>query len=402
MAPENGEKPTTDLALSGVRVLDLSRILAGPYCTQLLGDLGADVIKIERPGIGDDTRRWGPPFLEGPDGATEESGYYLAINRNKRSAEIDVHSPEGREAILRLLETSDVLIENFKVGDLARAGLDYASLRERFPRLVYCSISGFGQTGPNAHRTGYDLLAQGWGGIMSLTGEPDGQPMKVAVGIVDMMTGMYAAAGILAALRHRDRTGRGQAIDVALVDVMTAWLANEGVSTLLTGRDPVRRGNQHPSIVPYQVFAVRDGHVIIACGNDDQYQKLCRILAADHLATDPRFTTNPQRLRHRDELISLLSLIIAQRSKAELLAAMEAASIPGGPINTVTEVFDDPQALTREMRIEMAHPAASSGVVPLIGNPLKLSATPVRYRLAPPLCGEHTEEVLGQITVEGI
>ena len=227
-----------DSALSGVRVLDLSRILAGPYCTQLLGDLGADVIKIERPGVGDDTRRWGPPFLDGPDGATEESAYYLAINRNKRSAEIDLHSAAGREAILRLLETSDVLIENFKVGDLARAGLDYESLKERFPRLVYCSISGFGQTGPNAHRTGYDLLAQGWGGIMSLTGEPDGQPMKVAVGIVDMMTGMYAAAGILAALRHRDRTGQGQAIDVALVDVMTAWLANEGVATLLTGRDP--------------------------------------------------------------------------------------------------------------------------------------------------------------------
>ncbi|MDH6198605.1 crotonobetainyl-CoA:carnitine CoA-transferase CaiB-like acyl-CoA transferase [Mycobacterium frederiksbergense] len=392
----------TGSALSGVRILDLSRILAGPYCTQLLGDLGADVIKIERPGVGDDTRQWGPPFLEGPDGDTQESGYYLSANRNKRSAEIDLHSAEGHKAILDLLENCDVLIENFKVGDLARAGLDYATLAPRFPGLIYCSISGFGQTGPNAHRPGYDLLAQGWGGIMSLTGDPEGEPIKVAVGIVDIMTGMYAATGILAALRHRDRTGEGQAIDVALVDVMTSWLANEGVNTLLTGRDPIRRGNQHPSIVPYQVFAVRDGHVIIACGNDDQYQKLCRILAVEELADDPRFCTNPQRLRHRDELIPLIADIAAKWSKAELISAMETAGVPGGPINTLTEVFEDPQAIARGMRIEMPHSAATSGVVPLIGNPLKLSATPIAYRLPPPQRGEHTTQVLRQTATQGV
>lgn len=391
----------TGSALSGVRILDLSRILAGPYCTQLLGDLGADVIKVERPGIGDDTRQWGPPFLEGVNGDTEESGYYLSANRNKRSAEIDLRSSEGRDAILRLLETCDVLIENFKVGDLARAGLDYATLARRFPRLVYCSISGFGQSGPNAHRPGYDLLAQAWGGIMSLTGDPEGEPTKVAVGIVDIMTGMYAATGILAALRHRDRTGKGQAIDIALVDVMTAWLANEGVNTLLTGRDPVRRGNQHPSIVPYQVFAVRDGHVIIACGNDDQYRKLCRILAIEELAIDPRFCTNPQRLRHRHELVPLVAKVVGEWSKSDLIDAMEAAGVPGGPINTLTEVFADPQAAARDMRIEMSHPAAASGVVPLIGNPLKLSATPVSYRLPPPQCGEHTTQILNEITSQG-
>jgi crotonobetainyl-CoA:carnitine CoA-transferase CaiB-like acyl-CoA transferase len=388
-------------ALSGVRVLDLSRILAGPYCTQLLGDLGADVIKVERPGVGDDTRQWGPPFLLGEQGETDESGYYLSANRNKRSVEIDLRAPEGREAILRLLETCDVLIENFKVGDLARVGLDYATLREQFPGLVYCSISGFGQTGPNAHRPGYDLLAQGWGGIMSLTGEPDGEPMKVAVGIVDIMTGMYAAAGILAALRHRDRTGEGQAIDVALVDVMTSWLANEGVNTLLTGQVPVRRGNQHPSIVPYQVFAVRDGHLIVACGNDDQYQKLCRILGRDELAVDPRFSTNPQRLRNRDELVRLLVDAVSTWDRAALLKEMENAGVPGGPINTLPEVFDDPQAAARSMRIEMPHASSATGVVPLIGNPLKLSATPVSYRLAPPTLGQDTKTVLSEIKMEG-
>jgi crotonobetainyl-CoA:carnitine CoA-transferase CaiB-like acyl-CoA transferase len=392
----------TDSALSGVRILDLTRILAGPYCTQLLGDLGADVIKIERPGYGDDTRQWGTPTAEGPYGAIRDSGYYLSANRNKRSAEIDVHSASGREVVLRLLQNSDVLIENFKVGDLARAGLDYESLKGRFPRLVYCSISGFGQTGPNARRPGYDLLAQGWGGIMSLTGEPAGQPMKVAVGIVDIMTGMYAAAGILAALRHRDRTGHGQAIDVALVDVMTSWLVNEGVDTLLTGRNPLRRGNQHPSIVPYQLFAVQDGHVIIACGNDNQYQKLCTILGVENLATDRRFATNPLRLRHRDELISLISPIIASWSEAQILATMEASGIPGGPINTLTEVFDDPQTLAREMRIEMEHPSSSTGIVPLIGNPLKLSATPVSYRRSPPLRGQHTEQVIRESTPGGV
>lgn len=388
-------------ALEGVRVLDLSRILAGPYCTQLLGDLGADVIKVERPGVGDDTRRWGPPFVPGVDGPTAESAYYLSANRNKRSVEIDLQSETGRETVLSLLEHCDVVIENYKDGDLARVGLDYPTLAEQFPHLVFCSISGFGRTGPNAHRPGYDLLAQGWGGIMSLTGEPDGDPMKVAVGIVDIMTGMYAATAVLAALRHRDRVGQGQQIDVALVDVMTAWLANEGVSGLLTGQDPVRRGNQHPSIVPYQPFATADGHLIVACGNDEQFIRLCGVLGANHLADDDRFRTNPARLVHRDELVELLVPLIAQHGKADLLATLESVGVPAGPINTVLEAFADPQAVAREMRIEMPHSAAASGVVPLIGNPLKLSATPVTYRHPPPQLGEHTEEVLAELTLKG-
>jgi crotonobetainyl-CoA:carnitine CoA-transferase CaiB-like acyl-CoA transferase len=385
-------------ALAGVVVVDLSRILAGPYCTQLLGDLGADVIKVERPLVGDDTRHWGPPFLAGPAGPTAESAYYLSANRNKRSVELDLGSSCGQAKLGELLDSADVLVENFKIGDLARYGLDYESLKARFPRLVYCSISGFGRTGPNAHRPGYDLLAQGWGGIMSLTGEPDGEPMKVAVGIVDIMTGMYAATAILAALRHRDRVGRGQLVDLALVDVMTAWLANEGVATLMTGESPVRRGNQHPSIVPYQVFAVSDGHVIVACGNDQQFARLCRVLEVDDLVTDSRFATNPARLRNRDELIALLTPVIAARGRRELLDAIEHAGVPGGPINTVAEAFADPQAIARGMRVEMSHRASSTGVVSLIGNPTKLSETPVQYRLPPPMRGEHTDRVLAELT----
>lgn len=388
-------------ALDGIRILDLSRILAGPYCTQLLGDLGADVIKVERPGVGDDTRRWGPPFVLGADQPTDESAYYLSANRNKRSVEIDLQTKAGRDTVLAMLTECDVVIENYKCGDLARMGLDYETLAVRFPRLVFCSISGFGRTGPNAHRPGYDLLAQGWGGIMSLTGEPDGNPMKVAVGIVDIMTGMYAATGVLAALRHRDQTGQGQAIDVALVDVMTAWLANEGVSALLTEQEPVRRGNQHPSIVPYQPFETTDGYIIIACGNDDQFARLCHVIGAEHLIEDDRFQSNPVRLIHRSELVAQLVPLILQHGRAELLSKLETAGVPCGPIHSVLEAFANPQAAAREMRIEMPHTAAASGVVPLIGNPLKLSATPVTYRFPPPMLGQHTEEVLAELHLKG-
>lgn len=384
--------------LSGLRVLDLSRILAGPTCTQLLGDLGADVIKIERPGAGDDTRSWGPPFVTGPDGRpTHNSAYYLSANRNKRSVAIDISSPEGAATARRLAAACDIVVENFKVGGLAKYGLDHASLRTEHPSLIWCSITGFGQTGPNAHRPGYDITAQGFGGIMSLTGEPEGEPVKVGVGIADVMCGMYAASAILAALHHRDRTGEGQHIDVALVDTQVAWLVNEGVNYLTSGALPRRRGNQHPNIVPYQVFAARDGHLIVAVGNDSQFARFCDLLGRPDLPRDPRFATNPARLEHRNAIVSILSDLIAERSRDELLEAMEASGVPGGPVNRLDEVFASDQVAARGMRIEMPHPQAAGGKVALIGNPLKFSATPVSYRRHPPVCGEHTGEVLSEI-----
>ena len=307
-------------ALDGLRILDLTRILAGPTCTQLLGDLGADVIKIERPGRGDDTRTWGPPFVRGADGEdTSESAYYLCANRNKRSVAVDLATAEGAELVRRLAARSDVLIENFKVGALQRYGLGYDDLKDEFPGLVYCSITGFGQTGPNAHRAGYDLLAQGYGGIMSLTGEPDGEPMKVGVGIADIVCGMYAATAILAALRHRDRTGRGQHIDLALVDTQMAWLVNEGTNYLTSGELPRRRGNEHPNIVPYGVFETADGHVIVAVGNDAQYERFCEFLGAPELASDERYRTNAGRLAHREELVAELARRVRKLSNAEVL-----------------------------------------------------------------------------------
>jgi len=383
--------------LAGIRILDLSRILAGPTCTQLLGDLGADVIKVERPGHGDDTRTWGPPFVARADGTpTGESAYYLCANRNKRSVEIDLSTAEGQRLCKRLAATCDVVVENFKVGTLARYGLDHSSLEAELPGLVTCSITGFGQTGPNAHRAGYDLLAQGYGGIMSLTGVPDGEPMKVGVGIADVMCGMYAATAILAALRHRDRTGEGQHIDLALVDTQIAWLINAGTHALVAGQPPARRGNQHPNIVPYQVFEAIGGHLIVAVGNDAQFRRFCEILERPAWGTDPRYATNAQRLAHRDELVERLAERIAHLPRAMLLAAMEEAGVPGGPIHSVDEALRSDQARARQGVVRVPHPA-SQGEVELLGNPVKLSRTPVSYRRGPPALGEHTDEVLAEL-----
>ena len=387
--------------LDGIRVLDLSRILAGPTMTQTLGDFGADIIKVERPGAGDDTRAWGPPYVTGTDGEpTSESAYYLAANRNKRSIAVDMATPEGAALIRKLARHCDVVVENFKLGGLKKYGLDYESLSGDHPGLVYCSITGFGQTGPNAHRPGYDLLAQGYGGIMSLTGEPDGEPMKVGVGIADVVCGLYGGLGILAALRHRDQTGLGQHIDVSLVDSQVSWLVNEGTNYLLSGEEPKRRGNQHPNIVPYQVFQAADGHVIVAAGNDGQYQRLCAIIGLEELASDPRFATNPKRLENREVLIPLLAEKIATLGKQDLVDGMEANNVPGGAINTIAEVFESEQVLARGMKITMPQPKAKSGEVDLIGNPVKFSRTPVTYRHPPPHCGEHTDEVLREVLGE--
>ena len=383
--------------LKGLKILDMSRILAGPYATQLLGDMGADVIKVERPVVGDDTRAWGPPYVTTAEGkVTRESAYYMCTNRNKRSIAVDMADPEGAETLRKLAEVADVVIQNFKVDGLKKYGLDYEALKERNPALVYCSISGFGQTGPNRDKPGYDLLAQGYGGMMSLTGEPGGAPVKVGVGIADIMCGMYASNAILAALRHRDATGEGQHIDIALVDTQIAWLANEGVNYLASGQAPKRRGNQHPNIVPYQVFECADGHVIVAAGNDGQFARFATLIGMPELAGDDRFTLNTARLENREVLIALLSERLKQMEKGALVAAMEANNVPGGEINTVPEVFETDQVAAREMKISMPHPLAAKGHVDLIGNPVKFSATPVSYRQYPPICGEHTDEVLSE------
>jgi len=393
-------------ALAGVRVLDLSRVLAGPWCTQTLADLGADVIKIERPmrngSGGDDTRGWGPPFLRGRDGRdTAEAAYYLGTNRNKRSATVDISRPEGQALIRRLAVGSDVFVENFKVGDMARYGLDSASLLALNPRLVYCSITGFGQTGPYRERAGYDYAVQGMGGLMSVTGPSrseiaddasGGGPQKVGVAVADLFTGMYAATAILAALRHRDATGQGQAIDMALLDTQVAMLANLGANYLVTGVPPQRAGNAHQNIVPYQVFEVADGHMILAVGNDSQFAKFCEVAGRPELATDPRFVRNADRVRHRGVLVPLLVEVMKQRPRARWLGALEAAKVPCGPINDLGEVFADPQVCARGMTVELPHPLADK--VRLVASPMKLSATPVQYRRPPPLLGEHTDEVL--------
>ena len=388
-------------ALDGLRILDLTRILAGPTCTQLLGDLGADVIKIERPGRGDDTRAWGPPFVRDADGQdTTESAYYLCANRNKRSVAVDLATAEGAGLVRRLAARCDVLIENFKVGALARYGLGYDDLKDDLPGLVYCSITGFGQTGPNAHRAGYDLLAQGYGGIMSLTGAPGGEPMKVGVGIADVVCGMYAATAILAALRHRDRTGRGQRIDLALVDTQLAWLVNEGTNYLTSGDVPERRGNEHPNIVPYGVFETADGHAIVAVGNDAQYERFCDLLGAPELASDERYRTNAGRLAHRDELVAELSRRVRKLTGAELLDGMEARGVPGGPIHDLAEALGSEQAKARSMTIDMPHPLAGSGSVRMVANPIRMSETPVTYRRSPPACGADTKEVIAELLGE--
>ena len=395
-------------ALNGIRVLDLSRVLAGPWCTQNLADLGADVIKIERPGSGDDTRGWGPPFLQDAQGQdTREAAYYLGANRNKRSVTCDIARPEGQALIRALVPHCDVFVENFKVGDMARYGLDYASLKALNPRLVYCSITGFGQTGPYSDRAGYDYAIQGMGGLMSVTGERDdlgGGPQKVGVAVADLFTGMYATVGILAALRHAERTGEGQYVDMALLDTQVAMLANLGANYLVSGRVPGRAGNAHVNIVPYQVFEVKApagaapdarDHLILAVGNDGQFAKFCEVAGHPELAQDERFVRNADRVRHRAVLVPLLEQIMMRRTKAEWLPALEAAKVPCGAINHLGEVFADPHVQAREMVQTWAHPVRPD--LRLVASPLKLSATPVRQDLPPPLLGQHTEEVLREL-----
>ena len=389
---------STPLPLAGIRIFDLTRILAGPTCTQLLGDLGADVIKVERPGIGDDTRSWGPPYVKDADGNdTSESAYYLSANRNKRSITIDLGSAEGVALAKRMIAKCDVLIENFKVGSLAKLGLGHDDLKDAFPGLVYCSVTGFGQTGPYAERTGYDFLAQGLGGIMSVTGAPDGEPMKVGVGIADVMTGMYASTAILAALRHRDATGEGQHIDTCLLDTQVSWLINEGTNYLVSGKIPTKLGNEHPNIVPYKVFGTSDGYVILAVGNDRQFQGWCECAGADDLAVDPDFATNPLRIVNRKRLYDAMPAYMESKTTAEWLSVLAAAKVPCSPVNNIKQVFENEQVQAREMRIEMDHPKAGTGKVPLIGNPLKMSATPPQYRKAPPVLGQHTDEILAEM-----
>jgi crotonobetainyl-CoA:carnitine CoA-transferase CaiB-like acyl-CoA transferase len=386
-------------ALQGVRVLDLSRVLAGPWCTQTLADLGADVIKVERPGSGDDTRSWGPPFLPAPDGRdSAESAYYLGANRNKRSVTIDLAQPAGQALVRRLARRSDVLVENFKVGDMARYGLSADALRAEQPGLVVCSITGYGQTGPYRHRAGYDYAVQGIGGLMSVTGErddrPGGGPQKVGVAVADLFTGLYATVAILAALRHRDATGEGQVIDMALLDTQVAMLANLGANYLVSGRVPGRAGNAHQNIVPYQVFEVADGHLILAVGNDGQFRKFCDVAGCPELASDPRFARNADRVRHRELLVPLLAERLRTRTRADWLSALEAAQVPCGPINALDEVFADPQVQARGMTVPVPHPL--NPTLQLVASPLKLSATPVTVRHAPPLLGQHTEQVLAE------
>ncbi len=398
------------LALAGVRVLDLSRVLAGPWCTQTLADLGADVIKVERPAAnghlgGDDTRGWGPPFLKNTAGDdTAEAAYYLGANRNKRSITVDIAGEAGQALIRRMAQHCDVLVENYKVGDMARYGLDAQCLLALNPRLVYCSITGFGQTGPYRDRAGYDFAVQGMGGLMSVTGpsraeiddqQPGGGPQKVGVAVADLFTGMYASTAILAALRHRDLTGQGQTIDMALLDTQVAMLANLGANYLVTGVAPQRAGNAHQNIVPYQVFEVADGHLILAVGNDSQFVKFCDVAGLRDLPRDPRFARNEGRVRHRATLVPLLAAMMKTRIRADWLAALEAARVPCGPINDLAQVFADPQVQARAMTVQMPHPLSDS--VRLVASPMRLSATPVQYRLAPPLLGQHTAEVLAEL-----
>jgi crotonobetainyl-CoA:carnitine CoA-transferase CaiB-like acyl-CoA transferase len=384
--------------LTGLRILDLTRIMAGPTCTQLLGDLGADVIKIERPGAGDDTRKWGPPYVTDADGRdTQESAYYLSCNRNKRSLTLDIARPEGAALVRRLLARCDVLIHNFKVGGLEKYGLGYEQLHPEFPGLVYCAITGFGQTGPYAKRAGYDYLAQAMGGIMSITGPADGPPMKVGVAIADVMCGMYASSAILAALRHRDRTGEGQSIDLGLLDAQVSWLMNEASNYLTSGRVPQRRGSAHPNIVPYQVFETADGNFVLAVGNDAQYRRFCEFAGHPEWGEDPRFVTNSARLANRETLCAMIEEVTRRQTSAHWLDGLEALGVPASPVNDIGQVFEDPQVRHRGMKIAMAHPLAGAGTVDLVGNPIKLSGTPVTYRRAPPTLGQHTDEVLAEV-----
>jgi crotonobetainyl-CoA:carnitine CoA-transferase CaiB-like acyl-CoA transferase len=383
--------------LSHLKVLDLSRVLAGPWAGQILGDLGADVIKVEHPGRGDDTRGWGPPFLKDGEGReTGDAAYFLSTNRNKRSVALDIADPKGAEIVRRLAARSDVVIENFKVGGLKKYGLDYETLRAVKPDLVYCSITGFGQEGPRAAQAGYDFMIQGMAGLMSITGLPDGVPgggpVKVGVALSDIMTGLYAVIGILAALAHRDRTGEGQQVDMALFDVTLASLANQATNYLVSGRPPQRLGNAHPNIVPYEAFRAKDHWMILAVGNDGQFRKFCEVAGAPELAQDPRFATNAARVRNRAELTPRVAELIAARPLDWWLGTLDAAGVPCGPINTLDRAFADPQAVQRELKVELPH--AAGGTAPSAACPIRLSRTPPRYELAPPLLGQHTAEVL--------
>ncbi|MBS0562498.1 MAG: CoA transferase [Proteobacteria bacterium] len=376
--------------LKGLKVFDLTRVLAGPTCVQMLADLGADVIKIEKPGSGDDTRAFAPPFVPG----TKESAYFVGVNRNKRSVTLDIASKEGQEIALGLIAQCDILVENFKVGALAKYGLGYEQLHAKFPRLVYCSITGFGQTGPYAPRPGYDSLIQAMGGVMSLTGEPDGLPQKVGVPVADVFAGLYGCIGVLAALRHRDATGQGQQVDIGMLDTHVAWLANQGMNYLATGENPPRLGNQHPNIVPYQVFPTADGHVVLSVGNDPTFKRFCESFGLEHLLADERFATNAARVQNRQLVTDTLTPTMKSQTTAWWVERLEALKIGCGPINKLSEVFADPQVQARGAVVEMRHGAQGENTVKVIANPVRLSETPAEYRLPPPLLGQHTDEVL--------
>ena len=386
-------------ALSHIRVLDLSRVLAGPWCTQILADLGADVIKIERPGSGDDTRQWGPPFVSVDGGGNEESLYFLATNRGKRSMTLDLSDSRGQKVVHELAAHCDVVVENFKVGALARYGLDYETLKGINPSLVYCSITGFGQTGPYADRAGYDFMIQAMGGLMSVTGEAEDvartNPQKVGVAIADLVTGLYSANAIQTALIHRERTGQGQYIDMALLDCQVAILANQAMTYLAAGQTPVRMGNAHPNIVPYQVFETQDGHIILAIGNDGQFRRFCELADQPHLAQDPRFVANRGRVKHRAQLIEALALLMKSKNTDDWLNLLEPEGIPCGRINSIDETLNDPQVIHRQMRTQALH--SSLGEINLLGSPLKLSETPGEVRRAPPVLGEDTDQVLREV-----
>ena len=387
-------------ALSHIRVLDLSRILAGPWASQTLGDLGAQIVKIERPKAGDDPRHWGPPYVKDSAGQdTKDAAYYMCANRNKQSVAIDMAHPEGQALIKELVKQCDVVIENFKVGGLKKYGLDYDSLKQIKPDLVYCSITGFGQTGPYANRAGYDFLIQGMSGLMSVTGHPgngpEAGPVKVGVALSDVMTGLYAVIGVQAALAHRDRTGEGQHVDLALLDVQVATLANQALNYLASGNVPQRLGNAHPNIVPYQAFETSDGHMILAVGNDGQFAKFCQIAGLDGVAEDARYATNTARVENRTTLVPMLEECIKKQSLDWWISNLESAHVPCGPINTIDRVFEDPQVLYRDMKLSLEHPVAGS--VPSVGSPLKFSGTPVTYKKAPPVLAQHTQSVLSDL-----
>ena len=383
--------------LDGIKVFDLTRVLAGPHCTQILGDLGAEVIKVERPGNGDDTRGFAPPYQSDDNNEqTSESAYYTGANRNKRSITINLSTPEGQALARKLMIDCDILVENFKTGTLERYGLGYEQLKVKFPRLIYCSVTGFGQTGPYAARPGYDGLIQAMGGVMSLTGVPDGEPMKVAVPICDLMAGMYATVGILAAVRHQSETGEGQFIDIGMLDTHIGWLANQGMNYLATGQNPARIGNMHPNILPYQVMPTSDGYIVLSIGNDPTFERFCKLAKCEELLNDERFQTNAARVSNREYVTETLNEITKKKSSDWWLNELEKEKIGCGPINNLDQVFADPHVKAREMVVEMEHPAMGSKPIKLIANPIKLSKTPPTYRQPPPLLGQHTDEILSE------